>query len=189
MAECGPVGFESADCAGNLKDLGEFVRYRQLDKIIELVPGERIVATRQLHENEDYLRDHFPLFPVMPGVMMLEALFQASMWLIHATDNFEHSMLTLDEVRNVKFADFMQPGQVLTVTVEWDKSDENTVKVKAQGMRGDVVAVSGRLVIGKRNLGSHGDVQLQAADEFARSTMRQEIEQLIANGSSATAGA
>jgi hypothetical protein len=38
-------------------------------------------------------------------------------------------------------------------------------------------------------LGSHGDVQLQAADEFARSTMRQEIEQLIANGSSATAGA
>ncbi|MFN9627387.1 MAG: beta-hydroxyacyl-ACP dehydratase, partial [Planctomycetota bacterium] len=70
------------------------MRYRQLDKIIELVPGERIVATRELRKDEDYLRDHFPLFPVMPGVMMLEALFQASMWLVHATDNFEHSMLT-----------------------------------------------------------------------------------------------
>jgi hypothetical protein len=83
----------------------------------------------------------------------------------------------------------MQPGQVLTVTVEWDKSDEKTVKVKAQGMRGDVVAVSGRLVIGKRNLGDGGDVQLQAADEFARTTMRQEVEQLIAKGSTAIAGA
>lgn len=162
------------------------MRYRQLDKIIELVPGERIVATRELRKDEDYLRDHFPLFPVMPGVMMLEALFQASMWLVHATDNFEHSMLTLDEVRNVKFADFMQPGQVLTVTVEWDKSDDKTVKVKAQGMRGDIVAVSGRLVIGKRNLGEGGDLQLQAADEYARSTMRQEVEELIAKGTSAT---
>jgi len=159
------------------------VRYRQLDKIIELVPGKRIVATRELHKDEDYLRDHFPLFPVMPGVMMLEALYQASMWLVHATDNFEHAMLTLDEVRNVKFADFMQPGQVLTVTVEWDKADDQSVKVKATGMRGDVVAVSGRLVIGKKNLGNAEDPQLLAADEFARSTMRQEIEQLLAKGS------
>lgn len=158
------------------------MRYRQLDKIIELVPGERIVASRELHKDEDYLRDHFPLFPVMPGVMMLEALFQASMWLIHATDNFEHAMLTLDEVRNVKFADFMQPGQVLTVTVEWEKSDENSVKVKANGMRGDTLAVSGRLVIGKKNLGDGSDPQLLAADEFARATMRQQIEQLLANG-------
>jgi len=159
------------------------VRYRQLDKIIELVPGQKIVASRELHKDEDYLRDHFPLFPVMPGVMMLEALFQASIWLIHATDNFQHSMLTLDEVRNVKFADFMQPGQVLTVTVEWEKSDDKTVKVKAAGMRGDVVAVSGRLVIGKKNLGDEADPQLLAADERARATMRQQIEQLIANGS------
>ena len=162
------------------------MRYRQLDKIIELVPGEKIVASRELHKDEDYLRDHFPLFPVMPGVMMLEALFQASMWLIHATDNFEHAMLTLDEVRNVKFADFMQPGQVLTVTVEWEKSDENSVKVKANGMRGDTLAVSGRLVIGKRNLGDGNDPQLSAADEFARATMRQQIEQLLANGAASS---
>ncbi|MFN6401936.1 MAG: AfsA-related hotdog domain-containing protein [Planctomycetota bacterium] len=160
------------------------MRYRQLDKIIELIPGQRIVATRELHKDEDYLRDHFPLFPVMPGVMMLEALFQASMWLVHATDNFENAMLTLDEVRNVKFADFMQPGQVLTVTVEWDKSDDKSVKVKAQGMRGEVVAVSGRLVIGKKNLGDATNPQLMAADEFARSTMRQEMEQLIAKNAS-----
>ncbi|MFM8397602.1 MAG: 3-hydroxyacyl-ACP dehydratase FabZ family protein, partial [Pirellula sp.] len=75
FAKCKPIGFEFACRIGCLKGLGGFVRYRQLDKIIELVPGERIVATRELRKDEDYLRDHFPLFPVMPGVMMLEALF------------------------------------------------------------------------------------------------------------------
>ena len=155
------------------------MRYRQLDKIIELVPGQRIVATRELRSDEDYLRDHFPLFPVMPGVMMLEALYQAAMCLIHVTDDYKHSMLTLDEVRNVKFADFMQPGQVLTVTVEIEKTDDQMTKVKAQGARGEVVAVSGRLVIGKKNLGDAGDPQLSANDEIARGVLRQEIAELM----------
>jgi 3-hydroxyacyl-[acyl-carrier-protein] dehydratase len=154
------------------------VRYRQLDKIVELVPGEYIVATRKLHHGEDYLRDHFPLFPVMPGVMMLEALYQASMWLVSATENFAHSVLTLDEVRNVKFADFMEPGQELTVRVEWVKSDDRTVTVKAVGMRGDVTAVSGRLVVGKRNLGTSEEDQLSSVDEFSREAMRTQVAKL-----------
>jgi 3-hydroxyacyl-[acyl-carrier-protein] dehydratase len=145
---------------------------------VELVPGERIVATRTLREGEDYLRDHFPLFPVMPGVMMLEALFQASCWLIRATENFEHSIISLDEVRNVKFADFMEPGQLLTVTAEIIKSENNSVTLKASGQRGDVVAVSGRLILGKRNLGNEGE-QLAALDEYSRDSMRTEFERLM----------
>jgi 3-hydroxyacyl-[acyl-carrier-protein] dehydratase len=38
-----------------------------------------------LRPDEDYLRDHFPLFPVMPGVLMLEAMYQASCWLIRSS--------------------------------------------------------------------------------------------------------
>ena len=158
-----------------------FVRYRQLDKIVELVPGEYLVATRKLYHHEDYLRDHFPLFPVMPGVMMLEALYQASMWLVSATENYASSLLTLDEVRNVKFADFMEPGQELTVRVEWVKSDDKSVTLKASGMRGDVTAVSGRLVVGKRNLGSgQGEDYLSNVDEFSRDAMRKEVAKLLA---------
>ena len=153
------------------------MRYRQLDQIIELIPGKRIVATRQLHKDEDYLRDHFPLFPVMPGVMMLEALFQASMWLIHATDNFEHSMLTLDEVRNVKFADFMEPGQTMEITAEILKSDDKTVTLKASGMKGDVVACYARLIIGKSNMVDK-NADVAALDGFMRESMRQEMKKL-----------
>jgi 3-hydroxyacyl-[acyl-carrier-protein] dehydratase len=154
------------------------MRYRQLDRIVELVPGERIVATRTLREGEDYLRDHFPLFPVMPGVMMLEALFQASCWLVRATENFEHSIISLDEVRNVKFADFMEPGQLLTVTAEIIKSENDSVTLKASGNRGDVVAVSGRLILGKKNLGNAGE-QLSSLDEYSRDSMRKEFEKLM----------
>ncbi len=154
------------------------MRYRQLDKIIELVPGERIVAVRTLRHGEDYLRDHFPLFPVMPGVMMLEAMFQAACWLVRSAEEFEHAVISLDEVRNVKFADFMEPGQLLTVTAEIVKSEGQSITIKANGSRDEVVAVSGRLILGKRNM-ADVDPELASQDEFSRDSMRKEFMKLM----------
>ena len=155
------------------------MRFRQLDKIIELIPGERIVAVRQVRADEDYLRDHFPFFPVMPGVLMVEALFQASCWLIRATENFENSLLILREAKNVKFADFMEPDQTLQITAEILKLENESVSIKATGVKGDTVAVSARLVIGKSNLKSK-NTHLSSLDEFMRESMRVQFEQLTA---------
>lgn len=156
------------------------MRFKQLDKITELVRGERIVAERHVRADEDYLRDHFPLFPVMPGVLMLEALFQASCWLIRATEGFENSLLVLKEARNVKFADFMEPNQTLQITAEILKLEEHSVSIKATGIKGETVAVSARLVIGKSNLGSQ-NIDLSPLDEFMRESMRLQLEQLTAD--------
>lgn len=153
------------------------MRFRQLDKITELVPGDRIVAVRHVRADEDYLRDHFPLFPVMPGVLMLEALFQASCWLIRASEDFENSLLVLKEARNVKFADFMEPEQTLQITAEIIKSEPNSVTIKAAGTKGEVVAVSARLIIGKSNMETD-DVELSPLDEFMRESMRLQLNQL-----------
>jgi 3-hydroxyacyl-[acyl-carrier-protein] dehydratase len=153
------------------------MRFTQLDHITELVPGQRIVASRTVHGNEDYLRDHFPLFPVMPGVLMLESLFQASCWLVRSTENFEHSVLSLNEAKNVKFADFMQPGQTLIITAEIIKISPESVSVKASGTKGEVLAVSARLVIGKENLGTK-DPSLEPLDVFMRQTMRDNLKKL-----------
>lgn len=153
------------------------MRFRQLDRILELVPGERIRACRSVHADEDYLRDHFPLFKVMPGVLMLEGLFQASCWLIRGTDSFRHSLLTLNEARNVKFADFMEPGQTMEITAEILKSDDKTVTLKASGMKGDVVACSARLIVGKSNMVDR-NADLAALDGFMRESMRQEMKKL-----------
>jgi 3-hydroxyacyl-[acyl-carrier-protein] dehydratase len=154
------------------------MRFRQLDKITELIPGQRIVAVREVRQGEDYFRDHFPLFAVMPGVLMLESLFQASCWLIRVTENFEHSLLTLDEVKSAKFVDFMQPGQSLVITAEILKSSDDSVTIKASGNKGDTVAVSARLVISKSNL-EKNDATLSPLDSFMRESMRQELDRIM----------
>jgi 3-hydroxyacyl-[acyl-carrier-protein] dehydratase len=156
------------------------MRFKQLDKILELIPGEKIVATREVLPDEDYLRDHFPLFKVMPGVLMLESLFQAACWLIRETDDFQHSLLTLREARNVKFADFMQPGQTLTIIAEIHKIEADTVTIKASGTKNDLVAVSARLIVGKQDLET-ADPSLAALDEFMRDSMRQNLQKLTAS--------
>jgi len=153
------------------------MRFRQLDKITELIPGQRIVAVRHMLGDEDYLRDHFPLLPVMPGVLMLEALFQASCWLVRATEQFENSLLVLKEARNVKFADFMEPNQTLQITSEILKLESGTVLLKATGHKGDSLAVSARLVLGKSSLKAR-DQDLAPLDEFMREQMRVQFEQL-----------
>lgn len=108
---------------------------------------------------------------------MLEALFQASCWLVRVSENFESSLLVLKEARNVKFADFMEPGQTLQITAEILKSEPNSVTIKATGTKGEVVAVSARLIIGKSNLET-SDIELSPLDEFMRESMRLQLNQL-----------
>jgi len=123
------------------------MRFGMLDRITELVPGERIVAERKLTGREDYLADHFPHFPVMPGVLMLEAMYQAAAWLVRVTDDFQDSIVRLKEARNVKYSDFVVPGQTLIVSAEIKKRDGHLTSLTAQGISHDAVAVSARLVL------------------------------------------
>ena len=66
----------------------DFMRFTLIDRIVDFQPGVRITAVKSLTMAEEYLADHFPNFPVMPGVLMLEAMTQASAWLIRAERGF-----------------------------------------------------------------------------------------------------
>lgn len=123
------------------------MKYRQLDRITVLEPGQRLVGERTLAADEEYLRDHFPRFPVMPGVMMLEALHQASVWLIRMSPGFDHALVLLREVRNVKFGDFLSPGETLAIEAEIFKTDGPMTTIKAVARKGDRVTVSARLIL------------------------------------------
>lgn len=127
------------------------MRYTLIDRILELQPGSKIVAVKALTLAEEYLDDHFPLFPVMPGVLMLEAMTQTAAWLVRATENFAHSMVVLKEARNVKYADFVEPGELLTVTCEVVGQDDRETKFKATGTVAGQTAVTARLVIERFN--------------------------------------
>ena len=87
------------------------MRFNLLDRIVEVQPGQALRAVKNLTLGEEYLADHFPTFPVMPGVLMLETLVEAGAWLLRLSDDFRHSLVVLREARNVKYGSFMEPGR------------------------------------------------------------------------------
>ena len=128
------------------------MRFTLIDRIVDLQPGAKITAVKGLTMAEEYLADHFPHFPVMPGVMMLEAMTEAGAWLVRATEDFAHSMVVLKQANNLKFGQFVEPGQLLTVTATIVKTSDGETKLKARGTVDGKPAVSGRLVLARYNL-------------------------------------
>ncbi|MEM9187119.1 MAG: 3-hydroxyacyl-ACP dehydratase FabZ family protein [Planctomycetota bacterium] len=128
------------------------MRFWLLDAIEEVAPDERLVAVKNVSYSEEYLQDHFPEFPVLPGVFMLEAATQAAAWLLRLTDNFEHSVIALKEAKNIKYADFVSPGRQLRVEVNQIKKDERLATFKVAGILGDKTSLSGRIVLERYTL-------------------------------------
>lgn len=148
------------------------MRFTLLDRVLAIEPGRSITAIKTVSLAEEYLADHFPRFPVLPGVLMLEAMTQAAAWTIRLGEDFAHSMVVLRTAKNVKYGDFVQPGRVLTVTAEVTAHDEKTTSVKASGTVGDRTSLTARLVLERYNMADrvpHG----AALDARVRSEMRK----------------
>jgi 3-hydroxyacyl-[acyl-carrier-protein] dehydratase len=123
------------------------MRFRLIDKITQLEEGKQIEGVKHLTSAERYLEDHFPRFPIMPGVLMLESMYQAAYWLVRKTEDFAHSLVLLKEARNVKFSGFVQPGQDLVVTAKVKKQDGNHTTLITSGMVDGKDVASARLVV------------------------------------------
>jgi 3-hydroxyacyl-[acyl-carrier-protein] dehydratase len=159
------------------------MRFRMIDRIVELNPGERITAEKHLRAEEDYLEDHFPQFPVMPGVLMLEAMYQSAMWLVRRTDDFAWAVVVLKEVRSIKFADFVEPGEVLVLNATILKQDDRTVTLKTSGHVNDSVTVTGRLILERFNQ-AETRPDYEPVDARTRMLMRKEFNKLYRPGGS-----
>ncbi|MGD9722336.1 MAG: 3-hydroxyacyl-ACP dehydratase FabZ family protein [Pirellulales bacterium] len=153
------------------------MRFTFVDRIVDLQPGVKITTVKCLSLGEEYLADHFPRFPVMPGVLMLQAMTEAGAWLVRATDDFAHSIITLAEARNIRFADFVQPGRTLTITAELLQANGREVQVKTQGILAGATAVGGRLTLERYNL-SDKRPDMAATDEYLKQSLRAQLAQL-----------
>src|ERR1700680_659684 len=109
------------------------MRFNLLDRLLDFEPGKRIRMVKNLTLAEEYLADHFPTFPVMPGVLMLQTLVEAGAWLLRLTEDYRHSVIALREARNLKYGSFMEPGRQMNVEVEWTERGEGLAVFKGKG--------------------------------------------------------
>lgn len=128
------------------------MKFTLIDKITDCNGTDSITAVKNLTLGEEYLADHFPGYPVMPGVLMLEAMTQAATWLIRIRTNFSASMIMLKETRNVKYGRFIVPGEQLTVTLSLMDISDGLARFKGTGTVEGQTAVTARLTLAYFNL-------------------------------------
>lgn len=154
------------------------MRFHLIDRISSVEPGVQIRITKRLTLGEEYLADHFPTFPVMPGVLMLQTLVEACSWLLRITEDFRYSVIALREAKSVKYGNFMQPGKTMTATCEvldlqaGDAGELATFKGKGQA--DGTTTVSAKLTLIRYNLGDSNPA-LKQIDERIINHLRGQL--------------
>lgn len=133
------------------------MHFELVDRVLEQ-SADRIVTIKHVSAAEEYLQDHFPTFPVLPGVMMLEAMVQAGRTLADR-DRADSTPLVLSRVRALKYGKFVKPGATLQVRVERVRpaaNDEHDLKGEVlliePGAATPEVACSGRITLRPANI-------------------------------------
>jgi len=127
-----------------------------IDAVVEQSPT-RIVTHKHVTNAEEYLQDHFPGYPVLPGVMMLEAMVQAARRLAGP----KPTPLVLGQVRALKYGAFVRPGSTLRVTVDLHKH-----------LGGDAIEFKGEAHL-LTNLRDAGEPKVAVSGRFALRPVRR----------------
>lgn len=108
------------------------MHFTLVDRVLESSP-DRIVTLKNVSLAEEYLADHFPTFPVLPGVFMLEAMVQAARHLLDAREpSTLESPWVLGRIRTVKYGRFVRPGDSMRIEIDAGKSDNGGVDFRGQ---------------------------------------------------------
>jgi 3-hydroxyacyl-[acyl-carrier-protein] dehydratase len=139
------------------------MRFILIDKIVSLEKGKGIKTVKNVSLAEEYLADHFPTFPVLPGVLLLEGLIESASWLVRETEDFAHSMILLEHARNVKYKSFLSPGAQIEYTVEAKTIEENISSFLGVGLSQDEHIIEARFGLRHFNLAAQ-DPKMAAVD-------------------------
>ncbi len=138
-----------------LKMLPHRYPFLLVDRVLQLDKGKSIVALKNVTINEPFFNGHFPHRPVMPGVLMLEALAQAAALLsFHTLDVApdENTIYYFAGIDGARFKRPVEPGDALTLMVELDRMKAGIFKFKAKAMVGAELAVEAELMCTMRRI-------------------------------------
>ena len=116
-----------------------------LDEVTEIVPGERVVARKLVREDEWYLAGHFPGRPIMPGVLMLEAMAQAGAVAVLSQPENRGKLALFAGIDDVRFKRLVVPGDELELTCAVERLRGPVGRGKATATVGGELAVRGTL--------------------------------------------
>lgn len=122
-----------------------------IDRIIDLKPGKRVVAIKNVTINEQFFQGHFPEKPIMPGTLIIEAAAQASTFLFYDPDKKNEKLnFYLGIVKDVRFLKSVSPGDQLKIEAQSVRLTEDSAYVKVCVSVEDKKVCEGELVFVRR---------------------------------------
>jgi 3-hydroxyacyl-[acyl-carrier-protein] dehydratase len=130
-------------------EIEEIIPHREpfllLDEVTVIEPGSRVVATKRIREDEWYLAGHFPGRPIMPGVLMVEALAQAGAVAVLSEEANRGKLALFAGIDDVRFKRLVEPGDELELTCELERVRGPIGRGKGTAKVGGELAVRGTL--------------------------------------------
>ena len=141
------------------------MRFLFCDRIVELEPGKRALASKMVSVSEEFLPDHYPRQPVMPATLVMECLAQLAGWLYVVTENFAITTV-LGLAQGISIQGMVRPGENLTLEAWVLYGHRDGVTMRGEARRGgEVILRADRMLFASRPNPAEADVA-QARELF-----------------------
>ena len=135
------------DINGIMKIMPHRYPFLLIDKVLDLDPEKRVIAMKNVTFNEPFFQGHFPGHPIMPGVLIIEAMAQAGgILLLNAVENPETKLVYFLSIDNVKFRRPVMPGDTLRFELEMLTFRRGVCKMQGKTFIGDTLVTEADLM-------------------------------------------